>query len=230
MPPVYARLRALAARRVSARVAPRENLCYTGTLCGVSGRARKLLEVTFIAKEMKVNEQIRFRQVRLIGVDGQQQGIVETRDALRMAREAEVDLVLVGEAAQPPVAKLMDYGKYRYELQQQEKETRKKSRQHEMKAIKFRVKIDDHDYETKVNHVKRFLKGGHKVKLTIMFRGRERTHPELGQEILNRVASDVSDMAVVESAPNLAGMDMNMVLGPTKVAPPKEPEAAEASD
>ncbi len=183
----------------------------------------------FIAKEMKVNEQIRVRQVRLIGLDGQQQGIVETRDALRMAREADVDLVLVGEAAQPPVAKVMDYGKYRYELQQQEKETRKKSRQHEMKAIKFRVKIDDHDYETKVNHVKRFLKGGHKVKLTIMFRGRERTHPELGQEILNRVASDVSDMAVVESAPNLAGMDMNMVLGPTRAAPPKEREPVEGA-
>lgn len=179
---------------------------------------------------MKVNEQIRVRQVRLIGDDGQQQGIVETRDALRMAREGETDLVLVGEGAQPPVAKLMDYGKYRYELQQQEKETRKKSRQQEMKAIKFRIKIDDHDYTTKVNHVKRFLKGGHKVKITIMFRGRERTHPELGQGILNRVAGDVSDMAVVESAPNLAGMDMNMVLGPSKVASPKdEQETAPAS-
>ena len=188
------------------------------------------MEVTFIAREMKVNEQIRVRQVRLIGDDGQQQGIVETRDALRMAREGETDLVLVGEGAQPPVAKLMDYGKYRYELQQQEKETRKKSRQQEMKAIKFRVKIDDHDYTTKVNHVKRFLKGGHKVKITIMFRGRERTHPELGQGILNRVAGDVSDMAVVESAPNLAGMDMNMVLGPSKAVPPKdEQETAQAS-
>ncbi len=187
--------------------------------------------MAFIAKELKVNEQIRVRHVRLIGADGQQQGIVETRDALRMAREADLDLALVGEGAQPPVGKLMDYGKYRYELQQQEKETRKKSRQHELKAIKFRVKIDDHDYETKVNHVKRFLKGGHKVKITIMFRGRERTHPELGQGILNRVASDVSDMAVVESAPNLAGMDMNMVLGPLRVAPPKdeEPETAEVS-
>lgn len=185
--------------------------------------------MAFIAKELKVNEQIRVRQVRLIGLDGQQQGIVETRDALRMAREAETDLVLVGEGAQPPVAKLLDYGKHRYELQQQEKEARKKSRQQEMKAIKFRVKIDDHDYTTKVNHVKRFLKGGHKVKLTIMFRGRERTHPELGQEILNRVAADVTDLAVVESAPNLAGMDMNMVLGPTRVAPAKE-EAQEPAE
>ena len=178
----------------------------------------RLLEVLSIAKELKTNEQIRARQVRLILEDGQQQGIVDTRDALRMARDAELDLALVGEQAQPPVAKLMDYGKYRYEMQQQEKEARKRSRQQEMKAIKFRVKIDDHDYNTKVNHVKRFLKGGHKVKVTIMFRGRERTHPELGQEILNRVASDVSDMATVESAPSIAGMDMNMVLGPSREA------------
>lgn len=186
--------------------------------------------MTFIAKELKVNEQIRVRHVRLIGADGQQQGIVETREALRMAREADLDLVLVGEGAQPPVSKLMDYGKHRYELQQQEKEARKKSRQQEMKAIKFRVKIDDHDYTTKVNHVKRFLKGGHKVKLTIMFRGRERTHPELGQEILNRVAADVSDLAVVESAPNLAGMDMNMVLGPTRAILPKDSEQPEPAE
>lgn len=179
---------------------------------------------------MKVNEQIRVRQVRLIAEDGQQQGIVETRDALKMARDADVDLVLVGEGSQPPVAKLMDYGKFRYELQQQQKETRKKSRQQEMKAIKFRVKIDDHDYNTKVNHVRRFLKGGHKVKLTIMFRGRERTHPELGQEILNRVAADVSDMAVVESSPNLAGMDMNMVLGPSKAPPAKGKDSEQASE
>ena len=183
-----------------------------------AAKSSRLLEVLSIAKELKVNEQIRARQVRLIMEDGQQQGIVDTRDALRMARDAELDLALVGEAAQPPVAKLMDYGKYRYEMQQQEKEARKRSRQQEMKAIKFRVKIDDHDYNTKVNHVKRFLKGGHKVKVTIMFRGRERTHPELGQEILNRVASDVSDMATVESAPSIAGMDMNMVLGPAREA------------
>lgn len=197
---------------------------------GARAYAHRHLEVTFIAKELKVNEQIRVRHVRLIGADGQQQGIVETREALRMAREADLDLVLVGEGAQPPVSKLMDYGKHRYELQQQEKEARKKSRQQEMKAIKFRVKIDDHDYTTKVNHVKRFLKGGHKVKLTIMFRGRERTHPELGQEILNRVAADVSDIAVVESAPNLAGMDMNMVLGPTRAVLPKEAEEREPAE
>jgi translation initiation factor IF-3 len=163
---------------------------------------------------LKVNDQIRVRQVRLIGADGQQQGIVDTREAVRRAREHDLDLVLVGEAAQPPVAKVMDYGKYRFELQQQEKDARRRSRQQEMKAIKFRVKIEDHDYETKVNHIRRFLAGGHKVRVVIMFRGRERTHPELGQDILNRVARDVAEVAIVDSPPNLAGMDMNMTLRP----------------
>jgi translation initiation factor IF-3 len=182
--------------------------------------------VDSIAKELKVNDQIRARQVRLIGADGQQQGILDTRDALQRARDADLDLVLVGEQAQPPVARLLDYGKYRYELQQQAKEARKRSRQHEMKAIKFRVKIEDHDYETKVNHIRRFLKGGHKVKVTIMFRGRERTHPELGQGLLNRVAQDLDEVAVVDQSPSLSGMDMNMTLRPHVVAaPPTEGEA-----
>lgn len=161
-----------------------------------------------------MNDQIRVRQVRLIGADGQQQGIVDTREAVRRAREDDLDLVLVGENSQPPVAKMMDYGKYRYEMQQQAKEARKRSRQQEMKSIKFRVKIEEHDYETKVNHIRRFLKGGHKVRVVIMFRGRERTHPELGREILNRVAKDVTELAVVDLAPSLAGMDMNMTLRP----------------
>jgi translation initiation factor IF-3 len=172
------------------------------------------LEVKSIARDLKVNDQIRVRQVRLIGADGQQQGIVDTREAVRRAREADLDLVLVGESAQPPVARVMDYGKYRFELQQQEKDARRRSRQQEMKAIKFRVKIEDHDYETKVNHIRRFLGSGHKVRVVIMFRGRERTHPELGQEILNRVARDVAEVAIVDAPPSLAGMDMNMTLRP----------------
>jgi len=175
---------------------------------------RHFLEVKSIAKELKVNEQIRMRQVRLIAGDGEQVGIVDTRDALQRARDEDLDLVLVGEQANPPVARLLDYGKYRYELQQQEKEARKRSRNQEMKAIKFRVKIEDHDYNTKVNHIRRFLKGGHKVKVTIMFRGRERTHPELGKELLDRVATDVTELAVVDMPPSIAGMDMNMVLRP----------------
>ena len=165
-----------------------------------------------------MNDQIRVRQVRLIEADGGQVGIVDTRDAMRRAREEDLDLVLVGERAQPPVARLMDYGKYRYELQQEEKEARKRSRQQELKAIKFRVKIGDHDFQTKVNHVRRFLKGGHKVKITIMFRGRERTHPELGKELLNRVSQDVADLGVVDQPPQIAGMDMNMTLRPSSEA------------
>ena len=133
---------------------------------------------------------------------------------MRRAQDEGLDLVLVGANASPPVARLMDYGKFRYEMQQQKKEARKKTKQHEMKSIKLRVKIDQHDYQTKVNHVKRFLVGGHKVKVTIMFRGRERTHPELGQELLKRVAQDVADIGTMESTPTLAGMDMNMVLAP----------------
>ncbi len=168
----------------------------------------------YIARELKVNDQIRARQVRLIDAEGQQQGIVDTREAIRRAREEDLDLVLVGENSQPPVAKLMDYGKFRYEQQQQAKEARRRSRQQEMKAIKFRVKIDSHDYETKVNHIRRFLNAGHKVRVVIMFRGRERTHPELGKEILERVVRDVAELAVVDSPPSLAGMDMNMILRP----------------
>jgi translation initiation factor IF-3 len=176
------------------------------------------LEVKSIARDMKVNDQIRVRQVRLIDAEGTQQGIVDTRDALRMAREQDLDLVLVGEQAQPPVARLMDFGRYRYELQQQAKDARKRSKSQEMKSIKFRVKIDRHDYQTKVNHIRRFLRDGHKVKVTIMFRGRERTHPELGQEILNRVAADTTQLSVIDAAPVLAGMDMNMVLRPSASA------------
>jgi len=179
--------------------------------------------VASIAKDLKVNDQIRVRQVRLIEADGGQVGIVDTRDALRRAREEDLDLVLVGERAQPPVARLMDYGKYRYELQQEEKEARKRSRQQELKAIKFRVKIGDHDFRTKVNHVRRFLKGGHKVKITIMFRGRERTHPELGKELLDRVAQEVTDLGVVDQPPQTAGMDMNMTLRPS--SEPKDSRA-----
>jgi len=170
--------------------------------------------------------------VRLIGSEGEQLGIMDTREALRLAREKGLDLVLVGETALPPVAKLIDYGRFRYQLAQQEKEARRRSRQSEMKAIKFRPKIDTHDYETKVGHVKRFLAAGNKVKVTIMFRGRERFHPEIGRGILNDVAKDVTEFGVVEQMPNLQGMDMNMILGPlnspkTQPAQSLEPRSAD---
>ena len=175
-----------------------------------------------IAKDLKVNEQIRVRQVRIIGADGEQVGIIDTRDALKMAREKDLDLVMVSPQAVPPVCKLLDYGRFRYEQQQSEKENRKRARTQDVKAIKYRVKIDDHDFNTKTNHVRRFLEAGHKVKVTIMFRGRERTHPELGERILERVATDLKDVGAPEGKPNMMGMDMNMLMAPKMDRGPKK--------
>lgn len=152
--------------------------------------------------------------MRLIDEAGQQVGIVDTKEALRTAQERELDLVLVSPNAEPPVARLLDYGKWRFEEQQAEKESRKKTKRQEIKSIKFRVKIDQHDYDTKLGHIRRFLQEGNKVKVTIMFRGREMAHPELGMKILERVGRDVSEHGVVEAAPVLTGRDLNMVLAP----------------
>ncbi|MFC0596094.1 translation initiation factor IF-3 [Thermus composti] len=169
-------------------------------------------------KEYLTNERIRVKQVRVIGPDGKQLGIMDTREALRLAQEQDLDLVLVGPNADPPVARIMDYSKWRYEQQLAEKEARKKAKRTEVKSIKFRVKIDEHDYQTKLGHIKRFLQEGHKVKVTIMFRGREMSHPELGEKLLNRVAEDLKDLAVVEMKPEMLGRDMNMLLAPAKVS------------
>lgn len=184
-----------------------------------------------IAKEHKVNEQIRVRQIRLIGGEGEQIGIIDTRDAMQMAREKGLDLVMVSPQAVPPVCRLLDYGRFRYEQQQNEKENRKRARGQEVKAIKFRVKIDDHDFKTKTGHVRRFLEEGHKVKVTIMFRGRERTHPELGERILVRVAETLADIGAPEGTPSMMGMDMNMIMAPRPGVTKKEraEEAAQAS-
>lgn len=186
-------------------------------------------EVITIAKEHKVNEQIRVRQVRLIGAEGEQIGIIDTREAMQMAREKGLDLVMVSPQAVPPVCRLLDYGRFRYEQQQNEKENRKRARSQEVKAIKFRVKIDEHDFKTKTGHVRRFLEEGHKVKVTIMFRGRERTHPELGERILVRVAETLSDIGTPEGNPSMMGMDMNMIMAP-KAAPKKVEAKAERDD
>jgi translation initiation factor IF-3 len=174
--------------------------------------------VVTVAKDHKINEQIRVRQVRLIDDVGGQVGIVDTREAMRMAQEKNMDLVMVSPNTVPPVCRLLDYGKFRFEAQQQEKEARKRARAQEVKSIKLRIKIGSGDFDTKLNHVKRFLKDGHKVKITIMFRGRERTHPELGEALLKRAATTLGDFAIIESQPNLMGMDMNMLVAPTAKA------------
>jgi translation initiation factor IF-3 len=166
--------------------------------------------------DARINDRIRAREVLLIGANGEQLGVKPLPDALATAREEELDLVEVAPNANPPVCRIMNYGRYKYEQEQRRKESRKKATNVVVKEMKFRPKIDEHDYETKMKHVERFLAEGSKVKLTIMFRGREVFHPELGLKILERVADQVSEIAVVESAPRQDGRNMTMVLNPTK--------------
>ncbi|WP_052112539.1 translation initiation factor IF-3 [Knoellia aerolata] len=154
--------------------------------------------------------------MRLVGPNGEQVGIVRVEDALRLAAEADLDLVEVAPMAKPPVAKLMDFGKYKYEAAMKAREARKNQVNTVIKEIKLRPKIDPHDYATKKGHVERFLKGGDKVKVTIMFRGREQSRPELGFRLLQRLAEDVLELGTVESAPKQDGRNMIMVLGPTR--------------
>ena len=183
--------------------------------------------------DARINDRIRARQVRLIGADGSQLGVKALPEALGIAREAGLDLVEVAANTDPPVCKIMDFGKYKYEQDQRRKESRRKASNVVIKEMKFRPKIDAHDYDTKMKHVERFLEEGSKVKLTIMFRGREMAHPELGRKILERVAERVAEIAIVESAPKQDGRNMTMVLNPvkkpkTKAAKPA-PEPAQAN-
>ena len=155
-------------------------------------------------------------------------GIVSTQDALRRAQELDLDLVEVAPQANPPVCRIMDYGKYKYERDIRQKEARKKQSKIEVKEIKFRPKIDPHDYATKKGHVVRFLTAGARVKVTIMFRGREMAHTELGRKILDRLVEDLTDLAVVEAAPKQDGRNMIMVIAPTKKPPMKAESPAQA--
>ncbi len=169
-----------------------------------------------ISTEPRINERIRVPEVRLVGPNGEQVGIVAINDALRLAQEADLDLVEVAPTARPPVAKLMDYGKFKYESALKARESRKHQAQTVIKEIKLRPKIDPHDYGTKKGHVERFLRQGDKVKVTIMFRGREQSRPDLGYRLLQRLAGDVEELGFVESAPKQDGRNMIMVIGPHK--------------
>ncbi len=169
-----------------------------------------------ISAEPRINDRIRVPEVRLVGPDGQQVGIVSIQDALRLAQESDLDLVEIAPTSRPPVAKLMDYGKFKYESAMKAREARKNQAHTIIKEMKLRPKIDPHDYETKKGHVVRFLKSGDKVKITIMFRGREQSRPELGRRLLDRLASDVEELGFVEFAPKQDGRNMIMVLGPRK--------------
>jgi translation initiation factor IF-3 len=183
-----------------------------------------------ISTEPRINDRIRVPEVRLVGPAGEQVGIVRIEDALRLARESELDLVEVAPMARPPVAKLMDYGKFKYENAQKARESRRNQTNTVIKEMKLRPKIDSHDYDTKKGHVVRFLKAGDKVKITIMFRGREQSRPELGYNLLKKLAADVDEFGFVESSPKQDGRNMLMVLGPHKKKTEARAEAAVERD
>jgi translation initiation factor IF-3 len=177
--------------------------------------------------QARINEMIRVPRVRLVDADGSQIGVKATDEALEYAYSKNLDLVEVAAQADPPVARVMDYGKYRYEQEQKAKLARRHQTSINVKEIKFRPKIGIHDYNTKKGHVERFLNQRAKVKVTIMFRGREQTHPERGRDLLMRLAEEVQEIGMIESPPLLDGRNMVMVLGPTKNAGVKRDAEAE---
>jgi translation initiation factor IF-3 len=163
---------------------------------------------------MRVNRQIRISPVRVIAPDGEQIGILAVERALEIAEEQGLDLVEVAPTARPPVCRIMDYGKFRYEEQRQAREARKKQHHVQLKEVKMRPGIEDHDFEFKIRHARRFLQEGNKVKLTMMFRGRQMAHPEFGRQVLERVFTELQDVSKVEANPMLEGRSMVMVLAP----------------
>ncbi len=168
------------------------------------------------SKGPRVNEAISARQVRLIGPDGENHGVVDIDTALEVAREVGLDLVEISPHSDPPVCKVLDYGKYKYEQQKKAAAARKKQKVQEVKELKMRPTIDDHDYETKLKAARRFLENGDKVKFTIRFRGRELAHQELGLSVLKRAENDLTDLAKVEARPRMEGRQMMMVLAPNR--------------
>ena len=163
---------------------------------------------------MRINEEIRAREVRVITADGEQLGVMSGRAAQQLAVERHLDLVEIAPTAKPPVCKIMDYGKFCYEQQKREKEARKKQKTFDIKEVKLRPGIEDHDFNVKYKNAVRFLEDGDKVKVTIMFRGRELSHPELGEVLLNRMAQQLKEIAVVERVPKLEGKNMIMIVAP----------------
>ncbi len=182
----------------------------------LQGLTKRPTQEEHISTELRINDRIRVPEVRLVGPNGETVGIVPTDQALKLAQEADLDLVEIAPQGRPPVCKLMDYGKFKYENAQKAREARRNQTNTVIKEMKLRPKIDQHDYETKKGHVVRFLRQGDKVKITIMFRGREQHRPELGFRLLQRLAEDVTELGFVESSPKQDGRNMIMVLGPHK--------------
>jgi len=171
-------------------------------------------EGAVISTEPRINDRIRTPEVRLIGFTGEQVGVVDIDTALRMAEEVGLDLVEIAPDAKPPVCKIMDFGKYKYEIAQKAREARQNQTHIVVKEMRLRPKIEPHDYETKRTHIEKFLKGGDKVKVTIQFRGREQARPEIGYRLLMKLSESLAELAFVEFAPKQEGRNMTMVLGP----------------
>ena len=180
--------------------------------------------------DTRINERIRVREVLLIGDDGNKVGVIPIDEALKYAQERDLDLVEVAPEAKPPVCRVLDYSKYKYEQEQKAKAARKHQKQVNVREIKLRPKIADNDYETKKNHVVRFLKHDDRVKVTIMFRGREQSHPERGTALLMRLAEDVTDLGSIEQRPIQDGRNMTMLLAPLAKKPAEDAESVPNGD
>ena len=183
-----------------------------------------------VISDPRINERIRVSEVRLVGSAGEQVGVVPIDQALRMAREEDLDLVEVAPGSVPPVCKIMDYGKFKYEAAQKVREARKNQVNTVLKTVRFGLKIDDHDYNTKVGQVRKFLKAGDKVKVMVVFRGREQSRPEMGVTLLRKLSEEVTEFGSVESNPSIDGRNMVMVIGPLKNKAEAKAEAKKAAD
>ncbi|MFB2882378.1 MULTISPECIES: translation initiation factor IF-3 [Floridanema] len=175
-----------------------------------------VIETKRTNNQPQINERIRFPKIRVIDTDGAQLGIITPREAMAIANEKELDLVLVSDKADPPVCRIMDYGKFKFEQEKKAREARKKQHTAEVKEVKMHYNIDDHDYNVRIAHAKRFLNEGNKVKATVMFRGREIQHSNLAENLLNRMASDLQELGEVQQAPKKEGRNMMLLLAPKK--------------
>ena len=180
------------------------------------------------SNELEINEQIRDKEIRLIGADGAQMGIMSPRDALKMAIDKDLDLVKVAPQAKPPVCKILDYGKYRFEMQKKEKEAKKNQKVVELKEIRLSLNIDTNDFNTKLRNGQKFLSDGDRVKVSVRFRGREMAHTEIGEVLLRDYAGKCAEIAVLDKAPKLEGRNMSIFLSPKPVTPPKKPAKPKA--
>lgn len=187
-----------------------------------------------IQQFVRVNQRIRAREVRVIGPEGKQLGVMLTSQALGLAQQVGMDVVEIAPNANPPVVKIVEYGKFKYELEKKEREARKHQHADKLKEIKLRLNIDEHDYETKLNHMRTFLQDGIKVKVSLFFRGREQAHPEFGDQLMQRVVNDLNGVSHVDVPPKMQGRSIHMLLGPVRGAgqkqKPSPPPAKAAAD